>query len=255
METESGGPYPSLRGYKVIAPADRAGSDRQNQEAETLGMASPRGHHWVIGDVHGCHEALFRLISVLPSGDHLVFCGDVINRGPDISACINLVWGLVDSGRATWLRGNHEQRLVESLQKGSAEDQQDLLAIETYRQLGDTLTRKWLHRLSKLPFVYAGDGWVATHAGFDEHGRPDLQVREPFWNNYDGRYGTVVVGHTPRPAVEQRGKIMMIDTGAVYGGLLTAFCPETDAVVQVIGQKGDSTMSRYSDELSAAVPC
>ena len=255
METESGGPYPSLRGYKVIAPADRAGSDRQNQETETLGMASPRGHHWVIGDVHGCHEALFRLISVLPSGDHLVFCGDVINRGPDISACINLVWGLVDSGRATWLRGNHEQRLVESLQKDSAEDQQDLLAIETYRQLGDTLTRKWLHRLSKLPFVYAGDGWVATHAGFDEHGRPDLQVREPFWNNYDGRYGTVVVGHTPRPAVEQRGKIMMIDTGAVYGGLLTAFCPETDAVVQVIGQKGDSTMSRYSDELSAAVPC
>ena len=255
METESGGPYPSLRGYKVIAPADRAGSDRQNQEAETLGMASPRGHHWVIGDVHGCHEALFRLISVLPSGDHLVFCGDVINRGPDISACINLVWGLVDSGRATWLRGNHEQRLVESLQKDSTEDQQDLLAIETYRQLGDTLTRKWLHRLSKLPFVYAGDGWVATHAGFDEHGRPDLQVREPFWNNYDGRYGTVVVGHTPRPAVEQRGKIMMIDTGAVYGGLLTAFCPETDAVVQVIGQKGDSTMSRYSDELSAAVPC
>ena len=255
METESGGPYPSLRGYKVIAPADRAGSDRQNQEAETLGMASPRGHHWVIGDVHGCHEALFRLISVLPPEDHLVFCGDVINRGPDISACINLVWGLVDSGRATWLRGNHEQRLVESLQKDSTEDQQDLLAIETYRQLGDTLTRKWLHRLSKLPFVYAGDGWVATHAGFDEHGRPDLQVREPFWNNYDGRYGTVVVGHTPRPAVEQRGKIMMIDTGAVYGGLLTAFCPETDAVVQVIGQKGDSTMSRYSDELSAAVPC
>jgi len=255
METESEGPYPSLRGYKVIAPADRAGSDRQNQEAETLGMASPRGHHWVIGDVHGCHEALFRLISVLPSGDHLVFCGDVINRGPDISACINLVWGLVDSGRATWLRGNHEQRLVESLQKDSAEDQQDLLAIETYRQLGDTLTRKWLHRLSKLPFVYAGDGWVATHAGFDEHGRPDLQVREPFWNNYDGRYGTVVVGHTPRPAVEQRGKIMMIDTGAVYGGLLTAFCPETDAVVQVIGQRGDSTMSRHGDELSAAVPC
>ena len=238
-----------------MAPADRAGSDRQNQETETLGMASPRCHHWVIGDVHGCHEALFRLISVLPSGDHLVFCGDVINRGPDISACINLVWGLVDSGRATWLRGNHEQRLVESLQKGSAEDQQDLLAIETYRQLGDTLTREWLHRLSKLPFVYAGDGWVATHAGFDERGQPDLQVREPFWNNYDGRYGTVVVGHTPRPAVEQRGKIMMIDTGAVYGGLLTAFCPETDAVVQVIGQRGDSTMSRHGDELSAAVPC
>jgi len=166
-----------------------------------------------------------------------------------------LVWGLVNSGRATWLRGNHEQRLVESLQAGSVDENRDLLAIETYRQLGDALTREWLHRLSNLPFVYQGNGWVATHAGFDEHGKPDLQVREPFWDNYDGRYGTVVVGHTPRPAVEQRGQIVMIDTGAVYGGLLTAFCPETHAVVQVIGQTGISNMNRRSRELSAAVPC
>ena len=218
-------------------------------------MASPRGHHWVIGDVHGCHEPLLRLISVLPPPDHLVFCGDVINRGPEIAACIHLVSGLVDSGRATWLRGNHEQRLVESLQAVTAAGNKDLLAIETYRQLGDTLTRECLKRLSRLPFVYRGDGWVATHAGFDAHGQPDLQVREAFWNNYDGRYGTVVVGHTPRPAVEQRGQIVMIDTGAVYGGLLTAFCPETHAVVQVIGEQRNSNMSRYSDELTAAVPC
>ncbi|QNI55336.1 calcineurin-like phosphoesterase family protein/ ApaH type [Synechococcus sp. BIOS-E4-1] len=218
-------------------------------------MASPWGHHWVIGDVHGCHEALLRLISVLPTDDHLVFCGDVINRGPGIAACINLVWGLVDSGRATWLRGNHEQRLVEGLQAVSTEERNDLLAIETYRQLGDALTREWKQRLSTLPFVYSGDGWVATHAGFDEHGQPDLNVREPFWEGYDGRYGTVVVGHTPRPAVERRGQIIMIDTGAVYGGLLTAFCPETDAVVQVIGQASDKAMPAASHELTAEVPC
>ncbi|WP_114991376.1 metallophosphoesterase [Synechococcus sp. UW179A] len=218
-------------------------------------MASPPGHHWVIGDVHGCHEALLRLISVLPPEDQLVFCGDVINRGPGIAACINLVWELVDSGRATWLRGNHEQRLVEGLQAVSTEGKNDLLAIETYRQLGDALTREWQQRLSTLPFVYYGDGWVATHAGFDKHGHPDLNVREPFWESYDGRYGTVVVGHTPRPAVEQLGQIVMIDTGAVYGGLLTAFCPETEAVVQVIGQPSDKAVPPASHELIAEVPC
>ena len=218
-------------------------------------MASQRGHHWVIGDVHGCHDVLLRLMSVLPANDHLVFCGDVINRGPDIAACIHLVWGLVESGRATWLRGNHEQRLVDSLQAVSAEAKQDLLAIETYRQLGDKPMRKWLPRLNQLPLVYSGDGWVATHAGFDENGQPDLQVRESFWENYDGRYGTVVVGHTPRPCVEQRGRIVMIDTGAVYGGLLTAFCPETHALVQVFGQPADRTSSRLSQALSAGVPC
>ena len=198
---------------------------------------------------------LLRLMSVLPANDHLVFCGDVINRGPDIAACIHLVWGLVESGRATWLRGNHEQRLVDSLQAVSAEAKQDLIAIETYRQLGDKPMRKWLPRLNQLPLVYSGDGWVATHAGFDEHGQPDLQVREFFWENYDGRYGTVVVGHTPRPCVEQRGRIVMIDTGAVYGGLLTAFCPETHALVQVLGQPADRTSSRLSQALSAGVPC
>ena len=144
-------------------------------------MASTRGHHWVIGDVHGCHKALLRLISVLPDDDHLVFCGDVINRGPGIALCINQVWGLVTSGRATWLRGNHEQRLVEGLLAVSVEGKDDLLAIETYRQLGDALTRQWQQRLSKLPLVYSGDGWVATHAGFDEQGQPDLNVRKPFW--------------------------------------------------------------------------
>ena len=72
-------------------------------------MASPRGHHWVIGDVHGCNDALQRLVAVLPTTDHLVFCGDVINRGPNIADCIQRVWNLVSSGRATWQRGNHEQ--------------------------------------------------------------------------------------------------------------------------------------------------
>ena len=218
-------------------------------------MLSQQGHHWVIGDVHGCHDVLQRLLAVLPSSDHLVFCGDVINRGPGIADCINLVWGLVSSGRATWLRGNHEQRLVESLQAFPPHNQADLLAIETYQQLGDALTRQWIQRLGNLPLVYKGDGWVATHAGFDEHGNPDLNVREAFWERYDGRYGTVVVGHTPRPAVEQRGEIVMIDTGAVYGGLLTAFCPETAAVVQVTGQPADQAAPRHNSEFRTGVPC
>lgn len=218
-------------------------------------MASPRGHHWVIGDVHGCDEALQRLLAVLPKTDHLVFCGDVINRGPNIADCINRVWALVSCGRATWLRGNHEQTLIESLKAAPTASGADLFTIETYHQLGEPQTREWLQRLSTLPLVYRGHGWVATHAGFDEHGQPDLDVRESFWERYDGRYGMVVVGHTPRPAVEQRGQIVMIDTGAVYGGPLTAFCPETHAVVQVIGQPAEQAVHRPQRTLTAGVPC
>ena len=50
--------------------------------------------HWVIGDVHGCHQPLCQLLATLPPNDHLVFCGDVINRGEAIPATMNLVWDL-----------------------------------------------------------------------------------------------------------------------------------------------------------------
>ena len=198
-------------------------------------MQTLHSRHWVIGDVHGCHTELLALLAVLPSQDHLVFCGDVINRGNGIEACMNLVWGLVTLRRATWLRGNHEQALIEALESRSDEAHAALLQLDTYRQLGEGLARQWLHRLNQLPLLHRADGWCATHAGFNRAGEPDLSIREPFWDSYDGRYGLAVVGHTPRPRVERHGRIVLIDTGAVHGGFLSAYCPETDAVVQVRG--------------------
>ena len=107
----------------------------------------------------------------------------------------------------------------------------------TYAQLGDRSARQWLLRLQQLPLVFRGDGWCATHAGFNAAGQPDLSIRDPFWEAYDGRFGLVVVGHTPRPQVQRLGSIVLIDTGVVYGGCLSAYCPETDAVVQVRGKR------------------
>ena len=192
----------------------------------------------MIGDVHGCYDPLCSLLAKLPPNDHLVFCGDVINRGEAIPATMDLVWDLTQAGRATWLRGNHEQDLIDAL-----ESQQGLSQHSTYGQLGDSIARQWLPRLHQLPLVYRGDGWCATHAGFNTAGEPDLSIRDPFWEDYDGRFGLVVVGHTPRPQVERLGSIVLIDTGAVYGGCLTAYCPETDAVVEVEGATTDAVLA------------
>ena len=192
----------------------------------------------MIGDVHGCYEPLCSLLAKLPPNDHLVFCGDVINRGEAIPATMDLVWDLTQAGRATWLRGNHEQDLIDAL-----ESQEGLSQHATYGQLGDSIARQWLPRLQQLPLVYRGDGWCATHAGFNTVGEPDLSIRDPFWEDYDGRFGLVVVGHTPRPQVERLASIVLIDTGAVYGGCLTAYCPETDAVVEVEGATTDAVLA------------
>ena len=198
--------------------------------------------HWVIGDVHGCADALEALIERLPRHDRLVFCGDVINRGPRIEAAMALAWQLVESGRAVWLMGNHERTLVEQLRAGDWRAQQSLAGCDTYRQLGDLGCRRWLERLDQLPMAYWGRGWVATHAGFDPlTWKPDPTVRMAFWQTYDGRFGDVIVGHTPGPEVRRVGplrQIVLIDTGACYGGQLTAYCPETGINVKVDGGTG-----------------
>jgi serine/threonine protein phosphatase 1 len=114
-----------------------------------------------------------------------------------------------------------------------------LAGCDTYRQLGDRRCRAWQERLASLPTAYWGDGWVATHAGFDPISwQPHLSIRLAFWRAYDGRFGTVVVGHTPGPGLRRIGyreSIVLVDTGACYGGQLTAYCPETDATRHVDG--------------------
>lgn len=157
--------------------------------------------HWVIGDVHGCADALQRLLVQLPAGDRLVFCGDVINRGSRIEESMELVWDLVRRQRAVWLKGNHERDLVRQLDTGLAPGRPDLNGNDTYRQLGAARCRLWRDRLDQLPLAYWGQGWVATHAGFDPRTwQPDLNVRLAFWQAYDNRFGEVIVGHTPGPA-------------------------------------------------------
>lgn len=198
--------------------------------------------HWIIGDVHGCADSLIRLLHTLTAAagpsDHLVFCGDLINRGSQILLTMERVWELVEQGRATWLMGNHEADLVAALRRGNWLAERALAGCDTYRQLGDRLCRPWLERLANLPRAYWGQGWVATHAGFDPRTwQPDLSIRAPFWQNYDGRFGDVVIGHTPVAEVRRIGRIVMIDTGACYGGKLTAYCPETQQVVAVPGPR------------------
>ena len=201
-------------------------------------MTSPSRsrRHWVIGDVHGCAEALRALIQQIPQEDRLVLCGDVINRGPQILETMELAWTLVESGRAVWLQGNHEADLVKALAKGSWKAQRSLAGCATFRQLGETTCRSWMGRLAHLPTSFAGDGWVATHAGFDpQTWQPDLTIRMPFWQAYDGRFGEVIIGHTPGPNVRRLNQIVMVDTGACYGGELSAYCPETGEIRQVPG--------------------
>ncbi len=68
---------------------------------------------FVVGDVHGCIDELRTLLGLLAPrpAEHLVFCGDLVDKGPDSAGVVRLVRGLRDHGqRLTLVEGNHEAK-------------------------------------------------------------------------------------------------------------------------------------------------
>jgi hypothetical protein len=86
----------------------------------TLLQTLPAGPLDVIGDVHGELSALQDLLLHLgydsqglhPDGRHMVFVGDLVDRGPDSLGVVRLVSELVSAGAASCIVGNHELNLL-----------------------------------------------------------------------------------------------------------------------------------------------
>jgi hypothetical protein len=74
----------------------------------------------IVGDVHGEIEALLALLRRLgytasgshPEGRRLVFVGDLVDRGPDSPAVLDLVRRLIERERAQCVLGNHELNIL-----------------------------------------------------------------------------------------------------------------------------------------------
>ncbi len=82
---------------------------------------TPTGYD-IIGDVHGCYDALTALLDKLGyqyrSGRYrhterkAVFLGDLLDRGPKIRETLHLVYNMVSSGDAYMVLGNHELNVI-----------------------------------------------------------------------------------------------------------------------------------------------
>lgn len=79
----------------------------------------------IVGDIHGDIDGLQKLLNHLeydaagnhPAGRKLVFVGDLVDRGPDSPAVVQLVRNLVKAERAQCVLGNHELNIMLSLRK------------------------------------------------------------------------------------------------------------------------------------------
>jgi protein phosphatase len=211
----------------------------------------------IIGDVHGCHTELVRLLTTLgytvrpdgaehPEGRTAVFVGDLVDRGPDSPGVLRLAMGMVTAGSALCVAGNHEQKLLRKLRGRNVRVSHGL--AETLVQL-DAAPKEFVDSvepfLSSLISHYVLDGGrlVVAHAGCkeayqgrasgrvrafclygdttgetDEYGLP---VRYPWAQEYRGS-AAVVYGHTPTARAEWINNTICLDTGCVFGGALTA---------------------------------
>ncbi len=196
-----------------------------------------------------------------PDGRRAVFVGDLVDRGPDTPGVLRLAMGMVRDGDALAVCGNHEQKLVRALNgrkvtvsHGLAESLAQLAEQpdgfrEEVRRFCDGLVSHYLLDGGRLVVAHAGlperyhgraSGRVRSFALYgDTTGETDefgLPVRYPWARDYRGA-ATVVYGHTPVPATEWVNRTLCVDTGAVFGGALTALRWPEREVVSVPAQR------------------
>lgn len=216
----------------------------------------------IIGDIHGCSSELEALLGKLgyvdgvhPEGRTAVFVGDLVDRGPDSPGVLRRVMAMVKSGNALCVPGNHENKFGRHL-KGRKVQLTHGLAETVAQMEGESEefraeVQQFVEGLVSH-YVLDGGNLVVCHAGLPEkyHGRTSgrvrshalygdttgetdefgLPVRYPWAEDYRGR-AAVVYGHTPVPEATWLNNTICLDTGAVFGGKLTALrWPERELV-------------------------
>ncbi|MFF7447902.1 MULTISPECIES: polynucleotide kinase-phosphatase [unclassified Streptomyces] len=245
-----------LRGVEEIENATVRTEKRFNDLTHLTGPFD------IVGDIHGCSSELESLLGKLgyvdgvhPEGRTAVFVGDLVDRGPDSPGVLRRVMSMVKSGNALCVPGNHENKYGRHLKGRKVQHTHGLAeTIEQMESVSDEFRAEVREFIDSLVSHYVLDGGklVVCHAGLPEkyHGRTSgrvrshalygdttgetdefgLPVRYPWAEDYRGR-AAVVYGHTPVPEATWLNNTICLDTGAVFGGKLTALrYPERELV-------------------------
>lgn len=225
----------------------------------------------IIGDIHGCYSEFKDLtkklgyvwktgIPVSPEGRKLAFVGDLTDRGPESLKTAELVWKLViEQDLAYYVPGNHCNKLYRYLlgnkvqiTHGLETTVSEFSALSSKEQ--NTFREKFQQLYDSSPLYHALDSGklIIVHAGIREdyigknnskvktfvlygditgQSNPDgTPVRRDWAAKYTGK-ATIVYGHTPVKEPRIVHNTYNIDTGAVFGGALTALrYPEMELI-------------------------
>ena len=175
---------------------------------------------YVIGDVHGCLDALERLFAAIDADERTLFVlvGDLVRKGPDSHGVVEFVR---ERENVVSVRGNNEDKVIRGEKRPPGLTGDDRAYLES------------------LPHAVSWDGALVVHGGVDprkplaDHDpdelltmrslTPDNGYDRPYWfERYDGR-PRVFFGHTVLGEPFESDGAIGLDTGCVYGGRLTAY--------------------------------
>jgi len=117
-----------------------------------------------VGDVHGDFTILKKVVSIFLKDkqiEHIVFIGDVVDRGSQSIACLNLIFALmiIYPNRVHYIRGNHEAITVNS-RYGFIDEVQTFGGEESLYNLYNTLFSELpialVHEQQQIFYVHGG---------------------------------------------------------------------------------------------------
>lgn len=208
-----------------------------------------------IGDVHGKFAKLKSLLKKvsITENDLVIALGDYIDRGDGVADVLKWVNDNKDKSNYIFLRGNHEQMMLNALKTNGADRITWIInggkaTIFALRELNSKKIIPFndvLNLVENLPHAYSikigGRNYFFVHAGIDPAKPLDEQdeafllwSRSEFFNQYDGE-DVIISGHSPirhyfdhdannpRPLKIPGKNIIMVDTGAyTHNGRLSA---------------------------------
>ena len=198
---------------------------------------------YAIGDIHGCYTMLNNLLKscMQHCGEHefhVVFLGDYVDRGKRSREVVELLMRTQTYAprRVTCLRGNHDDWCWSMPPAAAVRRSGSPMAGDaTLRSYGveraSEIPRQHLDWMAALPLSSSDAKRFFVHAGV-RPGIPLAQqtkdamlwIREPFLSDPTDHGLFIVHGHTPQKSgrPDLRANRVNVDTGAVYGGPLTA---------------------------------
>lgn len=209
-----------------------------------------------VGDIHGCLAQLTRLLEkccryAAGRPARFIFLGDYIDRGADSRGVVELIMEMqnADPDGVIALAGNHEDFLRQLDRPADLDlwlaNGGDKMLASYGADSAKEIPYEHLTWLRNLPTHFDDGLRFFVHAGIrpgvplDRQVRHDLLwIREPFLSWFGMSERCIVHGHSPvsGTAPDIRANRINLDTGAVYGGPLTAavFIPDERHPIAIV---------------------